>query len=115
MRNVLRDRWLAGMLVLMLCLGCGRGGGVSESNSTLIFGRGGDANGLDPIHTDIGESVKVVVNLFDTLVAYDDETLDLVPALAQSWTTSDDGKLWTFQLRPGVAFHDGTPLDAEAV
>lgn len=100
----------------VLGCGCGRGGGGgSETGSTLIYGRGGDANGLDPIHTDIGESVKVIVNIFDTLVAYDDDTLDLVPSLAESWTTSDDGKLWTFQLRPGVKFHDGNPCNAEAV
>ena len=40
---------------------------------------------------------------------------DLAPGLATSWTPADGGKTWTFALRPGVKFHDGTPLDAAAV
>ena len=36
-------------------------------SNTLLYGRGGDANTLDPIHTDIGESVKVIVNVFDII------------------------------------------------
>ena len=39
----------------------------------------------------------------------------LVPALATAWTSSDDGLTWTFVLRDGVSFHDGTPMTAEAV
>jgi len=102
--------FLFGVSFLTAC-----GGGSPVVTDTLIYGRGGDANALDPIHTDIGESVKVIVNVFEPLVAYDEETLDLVPCLAESWETSDDGREWTFKLRPGVKFHDQTPLDAEAV
>src|SRR5262249_34701127 len=40
---------------------------------------------------------------------------DVEPALATSWKTSEDGLTWTFALRQGVKFHDGTPLDANAV
>lgn len=39
---------------------------------------------------------------------------DLVPALATAWEASDDGLVWTFALRNGVSFHDGTPMTAEA-
>jgi peptide/nickel transport system substrate-binding protein len=86
-----------------------------SSGSTLIYSRGEDANTLDPIHTDIGETVKVLVNVYDTLVTYDDVKAELVPSLAESWSVSDDGKQWTFQLRQDVLFHDGTPFHAEAV
>ena len=44
-----------------------------------------------------------------------DGTLEVEPALAESWTISDDGTVYTFKLREGVSFHDGTPLNAEAV
>jgi peptide/nickel transport system substrate-binding protein len=85
------------------------------ATNTLIYGRGGETASLDPIHVDTGESVKVIVNIYDTLVTYDDETLDLRPSLATRWETSADGLVWTFHLREGVTFHDGPPLNAEAV
>ncbi|RCS54954.1 ABC transporter substrate-binding protein [Bremerella cremea] len=56
-----------------------------------------------------------MVNIYDTLVEYDEDTLDLVPCLATEWEVSDDGREWTFKLRPDVKFHDGTPLNADAV
>lgn len=56
----------------------------------------------------------VLPYLFDTLVVRDvDNTI--LPALAESWETSDDGLTVTMRLKPGVTFHDGTPLDAAAV
>jgi len=90
--------------------GCGGG-----SKDALIYAQSDDPKTLDPINTDIAEAVHVITNVFDTLVTYDDETTDLVPSLAESWKTSDDGLTWTFQLRPGVLFHDGTPCNAAAV
>jgi len=119
-----------GLVVVSFACGCGGradpGGGNSSGGGsgtagaggaakTLIYGRGGDANTLDPINTDIGEAVKVIVNLFDTLVQYDQEKLDLVPGLAEKWEHSEDGLTWTFHLRSGAKFHDGTPVDADAV
>ncbi len=82
---------------------------------TLIFGRGGDSIGLDPGHEMDGESFKVCDNIYDTLVQYSDEGTELTPGLAASWDSSADGLTWTFHLRQGVKFHDGTPLNAEAV
>src|SRR5690606_12168488 len=54
-------------------------------------------------------------SLYDGLVRYKDGTLEVEPALAKSWTISEDGKTYSFTLREGVTFHDGTRLDAEAV
>lgn len=82
---------------------------------TFVFGRSADAKGLDPAAITDGESVMVVTNLFDTLVAVDPDSLEIVPALAESWEASPDGTVWTFRLREGVRFHDGTPCDAAAV
>lgn len=53
-------------------------------------------------------------NVFDTLVE-PDANLQMQPALAESWTVSPDQLTWTFRLRPGVTFHDGTPLTADDV
>ncbi len=51
--------------------------------------------------------------IFDTLTWKDEN--DVIPWLADSWSTSEDGKDWTFQLREGVKWHDGEPLTAEDV
>jgi peptide/nickel transport system substrate-binding protein len=56
----------------------------------------------------------VLPYIFDTLVVRDLDN-DVVPLLAESWQQSEDGKEITVKLRPGILFHDGTPLDAEAV
>ena len=82
---------------------------------TFIFGRGGDSVGLDPALEEDGESFKVCDNIYDTLVQYEDGGTDLEPALAESWESSEDGLIWTFHLRKGVKFHDGTPFNADAV
>ena len=82
---------------------------------TFIFGRGGDSVGLDPALEEDGESFKVCDNIYDTLIQYKDGSTDLEPGLAKSWESSEDGLVWTFHLRKGVTFHDGTPFNAEAV
>lgn len=53
-------------------------------------------------------------NVFDTLVE-PDENLEMRPALAESWDVSPDQLTWTFRLRPGVTFHDGSPFTADDV
>jgi peptide/nickel transport system substrate-binding protein len=81
----------------------------------FIWGRSHDATLLDPADVTDGESVMVVTNLFDTLVSFQRGSTELEPALATEWETSDDKLVWTFRLREGVNFHDGTPVDAAAV
>ncbi len=82
---------------------------------TFIFGRGGDSVGLDPALEEDGESFKVCDNIYDTLIHYKDGSTEVEPGLATSWESSEDGLTWTFHLRKGVTFHDGTPFNAEAV
>ena len=86
-----------------------------NAESVLIYARGEDSKKLDPADVVDGESVKVIVNVFETLVTYAEDSADIVPALAEKWEVSKDGKSWTFKLRPNVKFHDGTAFNAEAV
>ena len=88
---------------------------VTPTGGTLIFGRGGDSLTLDPVLVLDGESAKVCDMLYDTLIQYRANTTDIEPALAEAWESSTDGLVWTFHLRQGVQFHDGTPLNADAV
>ena len=89
--------------------------GQTLYDNTLVFGRGGDSITLDPAIIEDGESAKVCDMIYDTLVQYKENTTDLEPALAVSWTRSPDALTWTFHLRDGVQFHDGTPFNADAV
>jgi ABC-type transport system substrate-binding protein len=86
-----------------------------KKGGTLIFGRGGDSVGLDPAYESDGNSFMICDNVFEALVEYKDETTELEPLLATSWQISPDGLTYTFNLRKGVKFHDGTAFDADAV
>jgi peptide/nickel transport system substrate-binding protein len=70
---------------------------------------------LDPARVWDDTSSFYVLNIFDTLVRLDPGTMKIVPSLAVSWETSPDGRTWTFHLRRGVRFHDGSTCDADAV
>jgi peptide/nickel transport system substrate-binding protein len=59
-----------------------------------------------------GTPALVARQVFDTLVAWRDGTTDIEPALATRWAASKDGLVWSFTLREGVRFHDGSPLTA---
>src|SRR4051794_33918950 len=75
---------------------------------TFVFGRGGDSVRLDPATVTDGESFRVADQLFDGLVQFNGSSTDLKPALARSWDISADNLTYTFKLRQGVRFHDGT-------
>ena len=91
------------------------GGGGGGAKNTLVYARGKDSPGLDPAEVTDGESALVLANVYDTLVRFKYGSAETEPALATSWKAADDHRSITFELRPGVKFHDGTPLDAAAV
>ena len=91
------------------------GKSASQKDAAFVFGRGGDSVGLDPAYETDGNSFMVCDNIFEALVAYADESTALVPGLAESWQISPDGMKYTFKLRQGVKFHDGTDFNANAV
>jgi peptide/nickel transport system substrate-binding protein len=89
--------------------------GDKQEKQVLVFGRGGDSVGLDPITVTDGESFKVTKNIFETLVEFGPQDTEVNPGLAEDWEISDDGLTYTFFLRQGVKFHDGTDFNADAV
>lgn len=92
-------------------------GAASEASTqdTLIVARGGDSAALDPSIVTDGESFKATQQIFDTLLDYKEGTTEVEGALAESWENSPDGLTYTFKLRQGVKFHDGTDFNADAV
>lgn len=79
----------------------------------LVIGRPSDALSLDPHRATTAPEVWVYNNIYETLVALD-ENMEVVPVLAESWERIDDTRM-RFYLKEGVLFHDGTPFNAEAV
>lgn len=87
----------------------------AKDPTTLTVMNTGDADTFDPALAYDTASCEAIQNTYETLVFYDGEqTSKFVPMLAESWTISDDGKVYTFNIRKGVKFHEGgdlTPSD----
>lgn len=92
----------------------------ARAAGTLVWGMPADTDILDPQATGGWGTYQVTYQIFEGLVKEDLTKADaptppVIPALAESWTISPDGLQYTFKLRPGVTFHDGTAFDAAAV
>ncbi len=90
-------------------------GGPASTDGTIVFGAEGAPSMFDPLYATDGATFKVTRQMTEGLVAYTPGTADIEPSLAESWEPSEDGLTWTFKIRQGVKFHDGTDLDAAAV
>ena len=80
-----------------------------------MFGAAGDPKLFDPAFASDGETFRVLKQVFEGLVKTKEGSAEIEPALATKWESSSDGKEWTFTLRQGVKFSDGTAFDAAAV
>ncbi|GAB6988058.1 ABC transporter substrate-binding protein [Paenibacillus pini] len=87
----------------------------AKKQDTLVVGRGSDSVSLDPAIVTDGESLKIGQQVFDSLLEYKEGSTEVVPALADSYQVSPDGLKYSFKLRQGVKFHDGTDFNADAV
>lgn len=84
-------------------------------DDVLVVGQIAEPKSLDPQTVTAINDFRILMNVYDGLVRYKDGALEVEPALATAWQISEDGKSYTFTLREGVKFHDGTRFDAEAV
>jgi peptide/nickel transport system substrate-binding protein len=86
-----------------------------QEGGTLTYGVGFDVDGtLDPQVTNYDSTIRVMLNVCEPLIWMPTAT-EFYPGLAESWEVSDDGLTYTFKLKEGVSFHDGTPFNAGAV
>lgn len=107
---------------LTACGGDGSAGGGGGGEETLIIGIESEADVLDPQVAGGWVTWRINSQMYESLVTHDLQTPseeapvpEIQPGLAESWEVSDDGLEYTFNIREGVQFHDGTDLDAEAV
>jgi len=97
-------------LALSLLLGVG----LAQQRGGTLVAAWANPVGLDPHATSAYFSYQTLQQVLDTLVDFDDDQ-NLVPALAESYSVSDDGLLWTFELRDDVKFSNGRPFTADDV
>ena len=104
-------------------------GGLAAASLTALRHTQGEAveksakfvvtwNAFDTMDPHVKQDVSAAafnLNIYDNLLRYQGNPPAIVPWLAESHTVSADGKTWTFHLRRGVQFHDGSELTAEAV
>jgi len=108
-------RALVSMIAIALVLSLAALPLAAQPTGTLLVGLVAEPVNLDPAQVTDLNSIRVGRRVVETLVAFPDESTQVVPGLAESWTISKDGLQYTFKLRSGVKFHDSTPLNAEAV
>jgi len=104
-----------GGLVLAMLAAVATPGRAEAQGVPLRVGLPSIPAALDPATALDGPVPLIARQVFDTLVQYRDGSSDVEPGLATSWTVSRDGLQWTFRIRDGVRFHDGTPLAARHV
>jgi ABC-type transport system substrate-binding protein len=102
-----------GLMVLWLAPLAWPAGEIPKKGGSLILCVGDEPPGLDPTASASAAIDRVVYsNIFEGLVKTD-RNGKLVPGLAAKWDVSADGKVYTFQLRKGVSFHNGEPFNAQ--
>ncbi len=95
-------------------LSAGRAAAAGAGADTLVVGQDTSVQTLDP-QIVYDNTVRITRGIYEGLVGLRGGTAQVIPRLATSWQSSPDAKTWTFKLRSGVKFHDGTPFGSDAV
>jgi oligopeptide transport system substrate-binding protein len=104
----------AAALLVGLVAGCGPHGTQSTSSNTFRIAMTASPSTFDPAMVRDGPTIDLLQQIFEGLVMWTPDN-KIEPALADSWTVSKDGLTYTFHMRSGVKFQDGTPVTAQDV
>jgi peptide/nickel transport system substrate-binding protein len=102
------------MVLFLFIAGCGGKNDPGHSSNQITVAVSGDVLNWDLVKFPDGDTRFIWSQVYETLVRLDTD-LKEQPGLAVSWEPSEEGKVWTFNLRQGVKFHDGSPFNAAAV
>jgi peptide/nickel transport system substrate-binding protein len=102
-------------LALLLASCAGNQNAAGGAAVPLVIARVKDAVILDPAQATDGMSLNLTQEMMKGLVEFKLGTFDVTPSIAQSWKMTAGGLNWTFALKKGLKFSDGTPIDAAAV
>jgi peptide/nickel transport system substrate-binding protein len=104
------------LAVVAMMAGCGGGSTTAAAaNQSVIWGNTGEPDTLDPAYATAGVAWVPDHQIYEGLVTTSADGSQIVPQLATSWKADDARTTWTFTLRSGVKFQDGTDFDASAV
>jgi peptide/nickel transport system substrate-binding protein len=109
---------ITSLLLVALATGvaaCGSNSSSGDTDTIRLPYTDQISGGIDPATFYSVEGDDLILGVYETLLTYKPDSKELEPSLATSWDISPDGKTYTFHLRDGVTFHDGTKLDSEAV
>ncbi len=105
-------RLLAPILLLVALLAGALWLDRSPPRAELVLANTAEPFSLDPQRLSYQHDVRTARALFEGLTEIDGDTGQVRPAAAEGWSVSDDGRTWTFRLRPGLLWSDGSPLTA---
>ena len=83
---------------------------AGPSGGSVTLARGTDSDNLDPVTNDGNVNIWIFMNIYDQLIKVANDGLQLAPDIAEKWDTSADGKTFTFHIRSGVKFSDGSDM-----
>jgi ABC-type dipeptide transport system, periplasmic component len=113
---------IAILSVALILSGCGQTGALTQTinsqpidGGTFRFGMISSPLSLDPAFLEESNGIEIGKELYDGLIRYDPKTLEVKPALAESWDYSADKKIITFHIRKGLKFHDGSEVKAQDI
>jgi peptide/nickel transport system substrate-binding protein len=109
----LRFRWKRHTLLALAAVVLWSGFALGVAAQELRIGLSSEPNSIDPLYFNSAANASLAKHIFDRLV-HQDKRQRLIPGIAVSWRPTGDDT-WEFKLRPGVLFHDGTPLTADDV
>ncbi|MEX0816184.1 MAG: ABC transporter substrate-binding protein, partial [Gaiellales bacterium] len=89
--------------------------GEIKKGGRFSMARNEEPLSLDPIIPSDNGSIWVIYQMFDQLTTVNEDSSGIAPSIAESWEISPDGTVYTFAIRQGVMFHDGTPMTMEDV
>src|SRR5215510_12221438 len=108
-------RRIATLSLVILAVALASGAGAAPPKDAIVIGLLAEPVTMDPAQVTDLNSARITKRIFEGLVGQELGSYKLVPGLARTWDISKDGLVYTFNLRPNVTFHDGTPFNAEAV